>query len=55
MQSFILPMCYGLIAWYTEGDHRQAILSTLIFFVAGLALLLTVNEGRGRHHAQLDE
>ena len=53
--AIIGPMCYGLIAWYTQGDHRQAILSTLIFFVAGLILLLTVNEGRGRHHAQLEQ
>lgn len=53
--AIIGPMCYGLIAWYTQGDHRQAILSTLIFFIAGLLLLLTVNEGRGRHHAQLVE
>lgn len=53
--AIIGPMCYGLIAWYTHGDHRQAILSTLIFFVAGLILLLTVNEGRGRHHANVQE
>jgi len=49
--AIIGPMCYGLIAWYTQGDHRQAILSTLVFFVVGLILLFTVDEGRGRHHA----
>ena len=52
--AIIGPICYGLIAWYTQGDHRMAILSTLVFFVGGLLLLLTVDEGRGRHHAQLD-
>jgi UMF1 family MFS transporter len=48
-------MSYGLIAWYSDGDHRQAIFSTLMFFVAGLVVLLTVNEKRGREAAVIGE
>jgi UMF1 family MFS transporter len=42
------PPVYGLIAYLSHGNHRLALLSTAGFFVAGLLLLLTVNERRGR-------
>jgi UMF1 family MFS transporter len=42
------PLSYGFIAYVTRGDHRLALLGTTLFFVAGLALLMTVNESRGR-------
>ncbi len=45
------PLSYGLINRMSGGDHRLAILSTLSFFVAGLVLLFTVNEQRGREAA----
>ncbi len=42
------PPVYGVIAYVSHGNHRLALLATVGFFVAGLLLLLTVNEGRGR-------
>lgn len=42
------PLSYGLISYWSGGNHRLAILSTLLFFIAGLVLLLRVNEQRGR-------
>ena len=42
------PISYGLISHFSEGNHRLALLSTLTFFVAGLILLFTVDEQRGR-------
>ena len=55
LAAIIGPMSYGLIAWYSDGDHRMAIFSTLMFFVAGLLLLFTVNEKRGREAAVIGE
>lgn len=55
LAAIIGPMSYGLIAWYSDGDHRQAIFSTLMFFVLGLVVLLTVNEKRGRQAALIGE
>ena len=49
--AIVGPLSYGVIAWYTQGDHRQAILSTLIFFIVGLLLLMRVNEERGQQAA----
>jgi len=45
--AIIGPISYGAINQITGGNHQLALLSTLSFFVAGLALLLTVNEQRG--------
>lgn len=42
------PLSYGLISYWSGGNHRLAILSTLLFFIAGLLLLLRVNEQRGK-------
>jgi UMF1 family MFS transporter len=36
------------VTFLTHGNHRQALLSTTVFFIAGLLLLFTVNERRGR-------
>lgn len=50
--SMILgPVGYGLVSWLTGGDHRTAMLATGIYFVAGLALLATVDVSRGRRAA----
>ena len=48
LAAIVGPVTYGVITWVSRGDHRLALLSTGAFFVAGLALLLTVNESRGR-------
>ena len=49
--NIVGPLSYGVINRLSDGDHRLAILSTLSFFVAGLILLFTVNEQRGREAA----
>jgi UMF1 family MFS transporter len=48
LAAIVGPLSYGLITYLTAGHHRLAILSTVLFFVAGLMLLATVNEARGR-------
>lgn len=48
LSAIVGPVSYGLVNYLTDGDHRQALLSTLMFFVLGLLLLLRVNEQRGR-------
>jgi UMF1 family MFS transporter len=42
------PLSYGIISQLSEGNHRFALLSTLVFFIGGLLVLLTVDERRGR-------
>jgi UMF1 family MFS transporter len=42
------PLSYGLINYWSGGNHRLSLLSTLLFFAAGLLLLLRVDEARGR-------
>lgn len=42
------PLSYGLINYLSRGNHRLSLLSTLLFFIVGLALLLKVNEKRGK-------
>lgn len=51
--AIIGPVSYGLIINASGGDYQMALLSTLTFFVAGLALLFTINERRGRAAAAL--
>ncbi len=52
LAAIIGPISYGLITYGTEGNHRMALLSTLFFFIAGLAMLFTVDEQRGRQAAR---
>ena len=54
LAAIIGPLTYGATIYLVQGNHRLAILSTLLFFIAGLILLFTVNEERGRQAAQLD-
>jgi UMF1 family MFS transporter len=42
------PLSYGLINYWSHGNHRMSLLSTLTFFIVGLALLAKVNESRGK-------
>lgn len=42
------PLSYGLINYWSGGNHRLSLLSTLLFFAVGLLLLRRVNESRGR-------
>lgn len=48
LAAVIGPMVYGLVTYVSHGNHRLALLFTCTFFVAGLLLLLTVDERRGR-------
>jgi len=54
LSSIVGPLTYGLVSWLSGGDHRLAILMTGAFFVAGLALLMSVDVGRGRDAAVSD-
>jgi MFS transporter, UMF1 family len=52
LAAIIGPISYGVVTWWTGGNHRLAILSTALFFVLGLLLLLPVNVQRGMLVAQ---
>ncbi len=54
LAAIIGPLTYGSAIYLLQGNHRLAILSTLLFFIAGLLLLLTVNEERGKRAALQD-
>ena len=54
LSSIVGPLTYGLVTWLTGGDHRMAILSTGVFFVIGLVLLMPVNVARGARAAGSD-
>lgn len=54
LAAIIGPLSYGATIYLMQGDHRLAILSTLLFFILGLILLLTVNEQRGKQAALQD-
>ena len=47
LSAIVGPVTYGLVTWWTSGNHRLAILSTAAFFVLGLLLLIPVNVQRG--------
>ncbi len=48
LSAIVGPVSYGLVNFLTHGDHRMALLSTLMFFILGLLLLARVNEKRGK-------
>lgn len=54
LAAIIGPLTYGATIYLMQGNHRLAILSTLVFFILGLILLLTVNEQRGKQAALQD-
>ena len=51
LAAIVGPITYGLVTWWTAGNHRLAILSTGMFFVLGLLLLKPVDVARGRRAA----
>ena len=51
LSSILGPLTYGPATWLSGGDHRLAILLTGVFFVAGLAVLATIDVRRGRREA----
>jgi UMF1 family MFS transporter len=54
LAAIVGPLTYGLVTWLTAGNHRVAILSTAVFFVAGLVLLRRVDVERGARAALRD-
>jgi len=48
LAAIVGPVSYGLVVWMTAGQHRLAILSTALFFLAGWWRLHRVNLARGR-------
>ena len=51
LSSILGPLTYGLATWLSHGDHRLAMLITGVYFVAGLAVLGTIDVRRGRREA----
>lgn len=52
LAAIVGPVTYGLVTWWTGGNHRLAILSTALFFVVGLLLLWPLDAARGRAAAR---
>jgi UMF1 family MFS transporter len=52
LAAILGPLSYGLLSHYSD-NLRLALLSTLAFFIAGLVLLLRVDEARGRRAAEI--
>jgi UMF1 family MFS transporter len=52
LASIIGPLTYGLASWVTHNDHRQALLITGSYFVAGLWALRGVQAARGHRAAR---
>ncbi len=50
--AIIGPISYGIINRLADGDHQLSLISTLVFFVLGLGLLLTIDEKRGHQAAR---
>lgn len=51
LSAILGPLSYGLINYFTDGNHRSSLISTLLFFILGLVLLTKVNESRGKSAA----
>jgi len=52
LSAIVGPITYGLVTLMTAGNHRVAILSTGLFFLAGLVVLRRVDVARGSAAAQ---
>ncbi len=52
LSAIVGPVSYGLVTWLTAGNHRLAILSTAVFFVAGWLFLRPVDMARGERAAK---
>lgn len=51
LSSIVGPITYGAVSWISNGDHRLAMLITGVYFVIGLAILMTIDIKRGRDAA----
>ena len=52
LASILGPLTYGAASWITQGDHRQSLLITGSYFVAGLCALRGVQAPRGHRAAR---
>jgi UMF1 family MFS transporter len=52
LASILGPLTYGATSWITQGDHRQSLLITGSYFVAGLWALRGVQPARGHRAAR---
>jgi MFS transporter, UMF1 family len=52
LSAIVGPITYGLVTLLTGGNHRIAILSTGLFFLAGIVILRQVDVARGSAAAQ---
>ena len=52
LASIVGPLTYGVTSWLTQGNHRQALLMTGGYFVAGLWALRSVQAARGHRAAR---
>ena len=52
LASILGPLTYGAASWITQGDHRQSLLITGSYFVAGLWALRGVQAARGHRAAR---
>jgi UMF1 family MFS transporter len=55
LAAIVGPVTYGVVTMLTAGNHRLAIVSTAVFFVAGLLLLVPIDMARGQRAAQAGE
>jgi MFS transporter, UMF1 family len=53
LSAVIGPLTYGLVTWLTDNNHRLAILTTGLYFVAGLLVLVKVDVERGLRAARV--
>ena len=51
LSAILGPLTYGAVSWSSGGNHRLAMLITIVFFIAALAVLVGVDEARGRRAA----
>ena len=52
VSAILGPLTYGVVHFLAGGNHRVAIVSTGLFFVIGLLLLLPINVARGAAAAE---
>ena len=52
VSAILGPLTYGVVNFLACGNHRIAIVSTGLFFVIGLLLLLPINVARGAAAAE---
>lgn len=51
LAAVVGPLAYGLVTWFSGGNHRLALGATAIFFLTGLWLLRYVQFERGQQAA----